>query len=246
MVVHGLSSCGVWASVVATLGLSCPEACGILVPHQGLNPLPWIARWILNHWTIREFSTVSTSCLPVCFSPDALRCTVITGNFPNHAAPVCLSCALRGLCSVSSSRLDLGRWSFWHLNIPSCRGWEDTESCLLVHKCFHLEHKHATLARTGQSKLPGCTCVHVVTKYCPQCGWKHREYLQAVIKPAHCLPLWVWDRQAEGDHASSFKACDRFGCWLTTHLHTLLLCLHFDKPGKWNAWLLRFSAPRGG
>ena len=40
-----LSSCGTWSpghvdSVVAAHGLSCPVACGILVPDQGLNPCP--------------------------------------------------------------------------------------------------------------------------------------------------------------------------------------------------------------
>ena len=40
-----LSSCGAWApehtgSVVAACQLSCPGACGILVPDQGLNPHP--------------------------------------------------------------------------------------------------------------------------------------------------------------------------------------------------------------
>ena len=29
---QGLSSCGSWASLVAVCGLSCPAACGILVP----------------------------------------------------------------------------------------------------------------------------------------------------------------------------------------------------------------------
>ena len=31
-------------------------ACGILVPDQASNPQPCIERWILNHWTTREFS----------------------------------------------------------------------------------------------------------------------------------------------------------------------------------------------
>ena len=31
-------------------------ACGILVPDQGWNPQPCIERWILNHWSTREFS----------------------------------------------------------------------------------------------------------------------------------------------------------------------------------------------
>ena len=39
-----LSSCGVWAlehmgSVVAARGLSCPMACGILVPRPGIEPM---------------------------------------------------------------------------------------------------------------------------------------------------------------------------------------------------------------
>ena len=35
---HGLQH--VWASVVVVQGLSCPEACGILVPRPGIEPLP--------------------------------------------------------------------------------------------------------------------------------------------------------------------------------------------------------------
>ena len=43
-----LSSCG---SVVEVCRLSCPVACGILVPKPGTECR---ARWILNHWTTRE------------------------------------------------------------------------------------------------------------------------------------------------------------------------------------------------
>ena len=43
------------ASLVAVPGLSCPKACGILVPRTGIEPaFPCIARWILNHWTTRQ------------------------------------------------------------------------------------------------------------------------------------------------------------------------------------------------
>ena len=39
--------CGMWASLVVAHGLSCPEACGILVPRP---------RWNLRllHWTTKE------------------------------------------------------------------------------------------------------------------------------------------------------------------------------------------------
>ena len=38
--------------VVAAHGLSCPVACGILVPQAGIKPLPPSnGRWILIHWT---------------------------------------------------------------------------------------------------------------------------------------------------------------------------------------------------
>ena len=43
-----------WASVVVVNGFSCPTACGIF-PDRGSNPSPHIGRWILNHWTTREF-----------------------------------------------------------------------------------------------------------------------------------------------------------------------------------------------
>ena len=35
---HLLSSCGVWASLVAAGGFSCLVACGILVPRPGIKP----------------------------------------------------------------------------------------------------------------------------------------------------------------------------------------------------------------
>ena len=43
VVARSLSSCGAWApecmgSVVAMHGLSCPTACGILVPQPGIKP----------------------------------------------------------------------------------------------------------------------------------------------------------------------------------------------------------------
>ena len=40
-------------SAVAMHGLSCPVACGILVPQPGIEPISPIGRWILNQWTIR-------------------------------------------------------------------------------------------------------------------------------------------------------------------------------------------------
>ena len=39
----------------AACELSYPEACGLLVPLQGTEPMsPYIGRWILNHWAARE------------------------------------------------------------------------------------------------------------------------------------------------------------------------------------------------
>ena len=35
-------------------GLSCPSACGILVPQPGVRPCPVHWKWILNHCTNRE------------------------------------------------------------------------------------------------------------------------------------------------------------------------------------------------
>ena len=32
--------CSVWSSLVVVHKLSCPVACVVLVPHQGLNPHP--------------------------------------------------------------------------------------------------------------------------------------------------------------------------------------------------------------
>ena len=65
----GFSCCrarapGLTGSVVASLGLrspdsvvvhrlSCSVACGVL-PEQGSNPCPCIARWIIGHCTIKE------------------------------------------------------------------------------------------------------------------------------------------------------------------------------------------------
>ena len=42
-----------WLSVVAR-GVSCPMACGILVPRPGIELTSRIARQIPNHWTTRE------------------------------------------------------------------------------------------------------------------------------------------------------------------------------------------------
>ena len=61
IVVQGLSSCGVWGSVVVD--------CGILVPRQGI--VPCIARQILKYWTTRKVpSCVSYSPGKGCFSID--------------------------------------------------------------------------------------------------------------------------------------------------------------------------------
>ena len=51
--VRGLSSCGVWAlkcsgSVVAACRLSCPAACGILVPQPGIEPTPALEGGLLT------------------------------------------------------------------------------------------------------------------------------------------------------------------------------------------------------
>ena len=43
---------GPTGSAVAAQELSCPVACGILVPNQESNPRP-----LLNHWTTREVLT---------------------------------------------------------------------------------------------------------------------------------------------------------------------------------------------
>ena len=44
--------------LVAACRLSCPAACGILVPRPGIRTcVPCIGRWILNHWTTREVPT---------------------------------------------------------------------------------------------------------------------------------------------------------------------------------------------
>ena len=49
----------VWGTagfLVEVRGLSCPVACGILVPRPGNRTrIPCIGRWILYHWTTREF-----------------------------------------------------------------------------------------------------------------------------------------------------------------------------------------------
>ena len=42
---------GVWASVVAAHGLSCPEVKSSRTSDQTVS---WTGRWILNHWTTRE------------------------------------------------------------------------------------------------------------------------------------------------------------------------------------------------
>ena len=75
IVVHGFSSCGVWAvvvvtqrlsgcglwtperagSVVAELRLSCPDVTSDFhSPTRDRTHFPCIARWVLNHWTSRK------------------------------------------------------------------------------------------------------------------------------------------------------------------------------------------------
>ena len=49
--------------LAVVLRLSCPTACGILVPRPGINPFPNTGRWILNAWTPRE---VPNSDFSVC------------------------------------------------------------------------------------------------------------------------------------------------------------------------------------
>ena len=50
---QGLSGCGVRSSVVATRGLTCPLAHGILVPE--IKSTPHAFAWqVLNHWIPRE------------------------------------------------------------------------------------------------------------------------------------------------------------------------------------------------
>ena len=44
------------SSLVVTRGLSCPVACGILVPWPGIKPEPpAVEAWSPSHWTTREF-----------------------------------------------------------------------------------------------------------------------------------------------------------------------------------------------
>ena len=52
--VQDLSLQQVGFSLIAAHGLSCPMAYRILVPWPGIDHIPCIGRWILNHWTIRE------------------------------------------------------------------------------------------------------------------------------------------------------------------------------------------------
>ena len=70
----GFSCCGTWAlgswvSVVVAHGLSCPEACGIFLD-QGLNPVPFIGRQTLNHWTTRQVQPSFSKCT---FGDDVLE-----------------------------------------------------------------------------------------------------------------------------------------------------------------------------
>jgi len=58
-VVQGLSGCDLQVSepvgsVVAACELSCATQVGFQFPKEGLNHVPCIARWIINHWTTRE------------------------------------------------------------------------------------------------------------------------------------------------------------------------------------------------
>ena len=51
--------CSAEASLVSAPGLSCPGACGILVPQlRDQTHVPCIGRQILNHWITREVLTL--------------------------------------------------------------------------------------------------------------------------------------------------------------------------------------------
>ena len=48
------------ASLIVVQGLRYPIECGILVPQTGIEPpIPYIVKWILNHWTTREVPPVA-------------------------------------------------------------------------------------------------------------------------------------------------------------------------------------------
>ena len=52
---HGLQELWHMGSLVVACGLSCPVACGILVPWSGTEPtVPCIGSWLLNPWTTRQ------------------------------------------------------------------------------------------------------------------------------------------------------------------------------------------------
>ena len=56
---------GCTGSLAVVLGLSCPTACGILVPRPGISPFPDTGRQSLNPWTPREVPN-SDFCVCVC------------------------------------------------------------------------------------------------------------------------------------------------------------------------------------
>ena len=48
------SSCLPMAALLVDLGLCCRTACGIFQTEDGTH-VPCVGRWILNHWTAKEF-----------------------------------------------------------------------------------------------------------------------------------------------------------------------------------------------
>ena len=61
-------------------GLSCSKTCGVF-SNQGLNPIPYIARQILNHWTSREVPSSSSfffNGIDLLVSLGPLSCKIFT------------------------------------------------------------------------------------------------------------------------------------------------------------------------
>ena len=67
-----LASCGVWDSVVMMCRLNCPTACGILVPHPGIEPKSFAleggflttepsGKSLINHFKV-TFNTFTVLC----------------------------------------------------------------------------------------------------------------------------------------------------------------------------------------
>ena len=127
---------GIESSGSRACRLSCPEACGILVPLPGMETVPCITRWILNHWTTREVWERLPASLWVPPPRLSIRNCLqveIQGGYKahlifipflrhHHCAPLVVQCQGSG-----------GSYFMYLVQLSHCLQWEVQSS-----PCYHI------------------------------------------------------------------------------------------------------------